>query len=228
MADAMSPESAAQGNTAASGSVPAENSGIGAVDPKMVDAMKKQLEAQSAIIRRLTEKMERVAEPKEEKARPKGPISTLSEQMAQVQKQLADERARTEKARIASAQKDIRAHLSEAGIDPALARMASETLLNRVRQNLQFVDDGTGSDVAVIAHEDGSTRTLGDYMAEFVQSDEGKAMAPGKPAPTLNGMPRSTNNAFLGKQRVTKADLLSGRVKTSDILAGKVVVVDAD
>lgn len=222
MADAMSSESSAPSTTSA------ESATQGAASANQgLDALKKQMEAQSAIIRRLSDKLEKIGEPKE-KEKPKGPISNLNEEVAKIRSQLDAERQKSERARLVNAQQSIKAQLSEGGVDPALARMASETVLNRIRGHLQFQDDGTGQEIPVITSEDGTAQTLGEFLSSWMQSDEGKALNPGKPAPSLFGTPRGNGNSFSGKIRATQADLLAGRVKTADVLAGKVVLVDAD
>jgi len=223
MADpAVSPESSAQGN-------PAESATQGAnagVDFKMVESLKKQMEAQSAIIRRLSERLEKQEKEKQPEKKV-GPISQMNEQIALLKGQMEAERQKAERARIASATQSIRTTLTENGVDTALAKMASEAILNRIKPSLQFQDDGTGADVPVVVDGESAT-TLSEYMAAYVQSDEGKAMIPTKPAPSLFGVPRNGNsNPLAGKIRVTQQDLREGRVKTSDVLAGKVVVIDA-
>jgi len=223
MAEAMSPESSAQGNPAESGTPAAVTGNV--VDARSIDALKKQLESQSAVIRRLSERLEK--QEKEKQPEPKkGPISTMNEEIAKLRGHVEAERQKAERARIASATQSIRTTLTENGVETPLAKMVSEAILNRIRPGLQFQDDGTGADVPVVTDGENIT-TLMEYMTSFLQSDEGKAMIPQKPAPSLFGVPRGTSAPLAGKIRATQADLREGRIKTSDVLAGKVVIVDA-
>jgi len=72
--------------------------------------------------------------------------------------------------------------------------------------------------------KDGDKRVpAGEWVAAYLQTDDGKILLPPKPSPHVN-----TGNKvnFAGKVKVTKADLQMGRVSTDDIRSGRVIVED--
>ncbi|MEN6534292.1 MAG: hypothetical protein ABFD89_11560 [Bryobacteraceae bacterium] len=184
-----------------------------------LEKVMKQSQGQSAVIRKLTDQVETLSKPKEAAAdeKPKGPLAT---KLAEMEARLREGEARTARARMTGLMRSVESQLTSAGVRPGLAKLATESIVGRVKDHVSFDDSETA--VLKLGEE---TVTIEDHVATFLSTDDGKELLPEKDKPKLAGLVKGSVSSA-GKLRVTQADLTSGRFKLEDVMAGRVILTD--
>lgn len=231
MPESTPPESSAQGK-------PAESDGAEVEQKKSAewkaetDKLQKQLQGQSAVIRRLTEALEKLEKGAVEAAKPeekpKGPLAAKLAELDAFKAGALEEKkqaeAKLERSRMRGLRESIQRQIAEAGADPVLSKVAMEALVSRVSGKVVFADNDGEETVSIRDGED--THPLSDFIAGFMATDEGKSLIPQKAAPSLSGLVKSPAGSS-AKTRISKADLQAGRFTLEDVVAGRAVVIDA-
>jgi len=213
-----------------------EQFGIGREE---LEALKKQAAGQSSLLRRLTNELDSLrkrlgneAEGEndgQEEGKPKQYRSPYMKQLAELNEFKTKIEAERADLLQSSALQGIYNTLVVKGVEPKLAGMVADSLKHRVAGKLASNKDALGRTVLEIrgTSQEEAPTSLDDWMEAWMQSDEGKALNPPEPNPNLRGVPVRRGSAPEAKIRVTRSDLLSGRVSLDDISAGKVIVTDA-
>jgi len=201
----------------------------------VLETLKRQAAGQSALLRRLTQELDEVkgrlsGKPEGEEGDGKKQYkSPYMRQLAELNDFKAKvETERTEMLKDATRQQ-IYSGLVAKGIDAKVAGLVAESLHGRVSSRVSPVKDSLGRTVLEIkgASPEEESVQLDAWLDAFVQSDEGKALFPPEPNPSLRGVPIRRGGTPEGKIRITKDDLKSGRFDMEAMKAGKVVVTDA-
>jgi hypothetical protein len=84
------------------------------------------------------------------------------------------------------------------------------------------VDD----DFRASIEDSGDRIPLRDWVKTFLSTDRGRRLLPAKKNPSTAGVPSTTAEPPGSKRKVTRADMLAGKVTTEEIRKGRVVIID--
>jgi len=226
MADAIDPN-AGTGDTPANEEANLAKQELAEMKAKF-EKLEKQSQGQSAMLRKVNESLEALQKPPvDEKI--KGPMATKFAEMEVLKRDFAEEKAKAQekltRSRMTGLMRAVEGQLTNAGVKPSLAKLATEALTTRIKGSVTF-EDSTGEDVALLKLGDELT-SVASYVDSYLASDEGKELMPETEKPNLSGlMGKGSARTSGAKLRVTQSDLRSGRFKLEDVVAGRVVLTD--
>jgi hypothetical protein len=208
------------------------------VSKESFEAMKRQTAGQSALLRRLTSELDelkaQVVGKKKEGAEDEegdGKKQYKSPYMRQLA-ELNEFKAKVESERNEmlndSAKQSLYNGLVAKGVDPKLAGIVTDSLHGRIKGRVQVAKDALGRMALELkaATPEEEALPLDGWLEAFLGSDEGRALIPPEPNPTLRGVPIRRGGAPEGKIRITKEQMRTGQFNMEDMAAGKISVME--
>lgn len=176
------------------------------------DALLKRLDGQSGVIARLEKSFEKKTEPVQEKPEIVERVKAVEERQKKLDER--EKRQRDREAKLA-----VRTALANGGVEDSLVPDVVELFTMRNADKIK-VDD----DMNVYVEDSGKKCGLEEYVQAYLNED-GQKWLPAKRNPKSDGLnPGSVIKS--GARKVSRADLMSGKVQTKDLIEGKVVLVD--